>query len=364
MSEAQNNTILKTLQAENAILDAETQRQQYLRALKARLLFDASIEHPEPENLLRIGDNGILPLADISMIAGKAKAGKSYVSSILIASVLGCTDFGFYATRSDAKVLYYDTEQQDANIGRIQRRVHRLCGWKVNENNPRFQVYPMRGEEVKDRFVYIRDLIELERPQLVIIDGIADLIFDYNDVRESMNIITQILALCSLYHVAILPVLHENKSKEDNNMKGHLGTMSLQKCVSLFTVTKSNGRFTVTNTESRNRVIDDWSFVIGEDGLPKTVESLQMERAADKEAKKIEDLKFMLSNVFLSSDDRYLYSELRAKIVQVIGCSPQTAERRIKQASEGKILRCEGGIYTLPEPTPEPPPQQSEVSNN
>ncbi len=352
MSEAQEATIL-AIQAENAILDAETQRQQYLRALKARLMFDASKEHSEPDFLIMYGDNGTFALGDLTMKTGKSKSGKTYSWSIMAAAVLGCTDFGFKPTRPDAKVLYFDTEQQEANVARIQRRVHRLLGWDVKVNNPRFQVYPLRGEEVPNRFTYICDLIELERPQLVVIDGIADLIFDYNDVRESMNLITKLLSLCSAYNVAILGILHENKGKEDRNMKGHLGTMALQKCASLFTVTKSNGKRIVTNTESRNRPIDDWAFVIDDDGMPKSVESLQASREADKVAKKIEDLKFTLSNIFVSPGDRFMYSELSKKLMDVIGVSIATAKRYISEANKLGIIELSGGIYTLHEPTQE-----------
>ena len=344
--------------AEHAILDKETQRQEYLANLKARLMFDASKEHTPPDFLIkeRNGDNGALPLADITMFTGKSKAGKSQGWSIFAASVLGCTDFGFIPTRADAKVIYYDTEQQDANVAIIQRRVHRLMGWDTKENNPRFQIYPLRGEERVNRYQYVADLIELERPQLVVIDGIADLIFDYNDVRESMNLITKLLALCSSYNVAIVGILHENKGKEDRNMKGHLGTMALQKCASLFTVTKDGDKRIVSNTESRNRPIDDWAFVIGEDGLPRTIENLQASREADKEAKEIDKLKFMVANVFTSSEDRFAYSELKRKIIAIMGVSARTAEYRIKDATEAKIISLSGGIYTLPEPTPEHPP--------
>ena len=312
-----------------------------------------SDEYPDPENLLQYGENGTLPMGEITAIAGKAKTGKSFAVSILVASVLGCTDFAFIPDRENAKVLYFDTEQGDCYVARIIRRIHRLLGWDIRTDNPQLIPYKLREQPQEERFNFILDKVSEFEPNLIVIDGIADLVFDFNDVRESTEKVVKLLDMCSRFDVAILTVLHENKSKEDRNMKGHLGTMLLQKCASVFHLEKKGNTYTVTNTDCRDRPIDDWAFVIDDDGMPKSVESLQASREADKEAKKIEDLKFMLSNIFVSPDDRFLYSDLRAKIVEVAGCSPQTAERRIKEAFEGKIIERTGGIYALLTPTPQ-----------
>ena len=120
---------------------------------------------------------------------------------------------------------------------------------------------------------------------------------------------------------------------------------------------KHGNEYNVVNTDCRNRPIDDWTFVIGEDGLPRTTDDLQASSEADKEAKKIDELKFMVANVFTPSEDRFTYSELKRKLMAVMGVSARTAEYRIKDATEAKIISLSGGIYTLPEPTPEHPPQ-------
>lgn len=316
-----------------------------------------SDEYPDPENLLAFGDSGTLPMGEITAIAGKAKTGKSFAVSILVASILGCKEFGFITTRESGKVLYFDTEQGDSYVARVIRRIHRLLGWNVREDNPRLIPYKLREMALEERFPFILEKVMEYAPVLIVIDGIADLVFDFNDVRESTEKVVKLLDMCSRCNVAILTVLHENKGKEDRNMKGHLGTMLLRKCASVFHLEKHGNEYNVVNTDCRNRPIDDWAFVIGEDGLPRTTENLQASREADKEAKEIDKLKFMVANVFTPSEDRFTYSELKRKIMAVMGVSARTAEYRIKDATEAKIISLSGGIYSLPEPTPEHPPQ-------
>ena len=84
-------------------------------------------EHPLPEMLIEREGVGTLPLKDITVIAGKAKNGKSFVVSIFIASVLGETDF-FAPIRQNPKVLYFDTEQSDSNVSIVYYRICKLLG--------------------------------------------------------------------------------------------------------------------------------------------------------------------------------------------------------------------------------------------
>lgn len=338
---------VQTILDEHAMLDEQTQRRQYLGNLKKRLLFDVTIDYPEEVELLSIGDNGLLPVEDLTMIAGKSKAGKSYVVSILVASVLGCTDFGFTPTQPDAKVLYFDTEQSDRNIGRIQRRIYKMLGWKMKTPYPQFQIYPILGEEVKIRFEDIADLVELEKPQLVVIDNIADLVYNPNDLGESNEAINQLLFLCHSNHIALLSVLHENKGKEDKNMKGHLGTMALQKCADLFSVNIDGKSRVVSNEASRNKPVDNWAFVIDDKGLPQSIEAMQLSKEADKQENKKKERAFEFANIFASPNDRYKFSELCSKFMKVVGGSEATAKRHILEAKEMGVINLSGGIYTL-----------------
>lgn len=345
MSEAQEATIL-AIQAEHALLDRMSERDPYRIYL--------SDEYPDPENLLQFGDSGTMPKGEITAIAGKAKTGKSFAVSILVASVLGCTDFGFIPSRENAKVLYFDTEQGDSYVARIIRRIHRLLGWDIRTDNPRLIPYKLREQPQEERFNFILDKVSEYEPNLIIIDGIADLVFDFNDVRESTEKVVKLLDMCSRFDVAILTVLHENKSKDDRNMKGHLGTMLLQKCACVFHLEKKGDTYTVTNTDCRNRPIEAFAFLIDDAGLPRTVEAMARQANEAKERMEVEDIRNVLAEIF-AENDSLLYTQIKKAYMEKDSVSEKTAKRRIDRAKELGILVVSGGIYTLRPDTSKPP---------
>lgn len=313
-------------------------------------------EHPLPEMLIEREGVGTLPLKDLTVIAGKAKNGKSFVVSIFVASVLGETDF-FTPIKQNPKVLYFDTEQSDSNVSIVYYRICKMLGIenpKVSRDD--LQFFELRGMEGIDgkspedsRYLYIIDKVMEYQPTAIVIDGIADIMHDPNDEQESKEIIMKLCKLCSSENIALLTVIHENKSKDDQNPRGHLGSELLRKAVSIFHVTKDRdkGTFKVENTECRNRDIDTWSFTINSHGIPEIVETV--DKKAEKEQAKLDDLRMTFADVFRDGRPR-LHTELKNDVMRTCQVSEKTARRRIEDAKEVGILICDGGKYSLPPP--------------
>lgn len=320
--------------------------------------FYAMDEHPLPEMLLEREGVGTLPLKDITVIAGKAKNGKSFVVSIFVASILGETDF-FIPTKENPKVLYFDTEQSDSNVAIIYSRICKLLGREPKQDYEFLKIYELRGMEGMDgksaeesRYLYIIDKVQEESPTAIVIDGIADIMHNPNDEQESKEIVMRLLYLCSENNISLLTVIHENKSKDDQNPRGHLGSELLRKAVSIFHVTKDRGKgtFTVENTECRNRDIDIWSFTINSHGIPEIVETV--DKQAEREAAKLDDLRMTFADVFRDGETR-LYTRLSNDLMRLCNVSVATAKRKIKEATESGVIICEGGKYSLPPPKTE-----------
>ena len=229
---------------------------------------DLTKDYQEPRYTLKNSGTGTIPRGDIQAIKAKSKNGKSFLCSILIASMLGCTDFGFTGTEANACVLYVDTEQNERNTAKLAKRVHALLGWGRGTNHAEFHAYSLRKVDAAQRLLRIRRGIMAHHPTAVFIDGIADLIQDFNDVGQSTRVINELLRLSAENDCAIICVLHTNKAKDDNGMKGHLGTMLLQKASDVFEVKKNGSTFNVTETDCRNLPIDDFAFVIDGHGIP------------------------------------------------------------------------------------------------
>ena len=159
-------------------------------------------------------------------------------------------------------------------------------------------MYALRPFTSEDKMKSMKELIKDFQPDIVFIDGIVDIMCNFNDVEESKKVIDELMRMStkeeSGKNLSIVCVLHTNKATEDHNMRGHLGTMLTQKAGTVLEVTKNkNGIFTVSNTESRNKEVPDWSFCFDNNGdivdttemVKQMTKEQEMKREAEKKAK-------------------------------------------------------------------------------
>ena len=97
----------------------------------------------------------------------------------------------------DEKVLYFDTEQEEDDVVEAAERIHMMLGWDINDDNDRFGVYYLGDTPRKERYKYIENEIKTVKPAAVFIDGIADLIYNFNDLVEANSIIENLIHLAT-----------------------------------------------------------------------------------------------------------------------------------------------------------------------
>jgi hypothetical protein len=71
---------------------------------------------------------------------------------------------------------------------------------------------------------------------ILYLDGLLDLIIDYNDVRESRQVINWLKKITAVYKILIVGVIHTGK--KENNTLGHFGSMIDRYCQSVLRVEK------------------------------------------------------------------------------------------------------------------------------
>lgn len=309
---------------------------------------DLSKEYPPVDFLLEHKGVGILPRGELIAVAGKAKSGKSYMLSLLTAALLGCEDIlsSFTALCPGVKILLCDTEMHSSNVAERARKTLRAAGLNALQSHPNYKILSLRELSHEERFNAIEEAIKSIKPDIVIIDGVVDLLADFNSVEESKTCVGRLMRLSSQNKCAIVSVLHENKSAIDNNMRGHLGTELTNKCSEVYSVkhdTKA-GHYTVEQTMCRNRPAGNWAFVIDEGGMP---EIIALETPESKASKKDREELNTFADIF-SDSDSMTHTELVAEYMERAGVAKPTAARHVSGWVKRGELQKANGLYTMP----------------
>ena len=263
-------------------------------SIKEQFVIDGSIDYPDPEYLIRIGDTPTLPKGNLVAVSAKWKNGKTFFCNIIAGIFLGSDKFrGCENLIKQGKVRFFDTEQARNDTARILKTI-----WAITpeDRHGDIEVSCLRDADIAtedssegiSRYDFVKRTIEIEHPDLVIVDGIADLIYNYNDVIESQMMVTKLATLANKHNCCIVVVMHQNKSMQDKTMKGHIGTMLYQKCSDVFQVEKHGTIFQVSHPVSRHRQSVGLVFKLDENAIPTdgTADRQQQLENENKEAER------------------------------------------------------------------------------
>lgn len=311
-------------------------------------VLDLSLPINEPKFLFSIGGIPTIPRAELIGIKGRAKMGKSQFEYLLISVMLAGLSRGNIKPLLDKyKILLFDTEQSQASLKKCCQRALKYAGLPIDKNDVRFIPFFMRPLSIDERKQAIENAVREEHPDIIFIDGVRDLLQDFNSLEQSGNLIQWLLRLTAEYGCTIVSVLHQNKAKDDGNMRGHLGTELLNKLTDCFEVSKKDGKFIVSCTDSRNIQCPDIAFSIDANG------EFREEVASDdnKLCARVEEIKRILRTCF-NTKSKMTYTELTKSYVMEAAVSGRTAQRAIKEAKDNDFLSVKGDYYTIREQTP------------
>jgi len=257
----------------------DPQQADRLRRLEARRI-TPDTQIPPREFLFTMFGIPCFPRGELVALTGKEKSGKTFVTSLLM--TLCVRDEALSLRRNVSArlaVLWYDTEQseestQEILVGRIGRMLTDPEGRLPFDGEDRwmdsFHVFNVRAESWSDRLPLLETAIGSCHPDLVILDGIRDLVDDINDGVLSQSVVERLMHLASDSACCIVCVLHQNKSGEDHNLRGWIGTELTYKSFEVYECVKDADRiFSLQQTRTRKYdIIDKMRYVVDSNGLP------------------------------------------------------------------------------------------------
>jgi len=253
---------------------------ELLRLDATRITSDSDAQ--EEVFLFRLSGTPCFPRGDLTTVTGPAKSGKTFFLSMLMACGVRGRVLSLERIREEPlRVLWYDTEQSRYTTKRIL--VERIGGLLDDgareegglEPSPfpdgQYYAFNVRDRTPQERIDYLELAVQTYRPDICVIDGIADLLEDINSGPDSVRLMQQLLVLATTYDCNITTVIHLNRSGEKLNLRGWLGTVMVQKSYEVFNcdrVPRSHA-FTATLTFSRHFSLDEaLCYAVDDRGLP------------------------------------------------------------------------------------------------
>ena len=325
-----------------------------------------------PRYTLRRFDVSFANVGELHIISGKPGHGKTGLMSILIASILcgkyGNTEYALQSERPRPIVLYIDTEQGKDDTIAFKNRVCTMAGLDYTKPIEQFKILRLREtESAQDRWRKILKSVWMVRPTDIFLDGVLDVVKDYNDQVECQPIVRKCMNLADHFDSSFWVVLHENPMVD--KLVGVLGSIFQRKVAEIFTLRKvkqselkQNERdsslppiyFVVKQVKARGRDVDDWKFeymlnaagwgipseINAPENLPEPESAKKDNRPTDEEVKEA---------VMVIGHDTLSKTSLRQKICGKMGCGSARAGYFIELGIALGYLLKDGDKYAASE---------------
>ena len=214
--------------------------QQKLCALEVHNVEDEE----EPQAMFRINGVEVLPKQSVGLVAGQRKNGKSNFAGVLMAACVAknhCLFDGAVRCLPEEPVtaLYVDTEQPRRDARRMLRRMMCSAGYDRSESwdEHGITVISLKDIALEERLKAVEGAVQCYRPDIVIIDGLADLLRTINDENESRMLWQFLDLIACQMNCVVIGMLHQNH--QSTKVGGWAGTQGVKKATDIFEVKKN-----------------------------------------------------------------------------------------------------------------------------
>ena len=338
---------------------------------KDRITVDKEL--PPMEFLLKLFDVPCCPRGELVAFTGKAKSGKTFVMSMMMAAASAAEALAFRRTTLEPlQVLWIDTEQSDQSTqdilrnrlipmvissppklggarGGLKERTDSLVQTTPPAGTPPrsggetfpeylYDIFNVRTESWQERMPLLMAAIDLCRPDLVILDGVRDLVDDINNGQLAHDVTERLMRVAQQARCCIVCVIHQNKATEDRTLRGSIGTELTNKAFEVYECEKMMPSRTFVLTQKLTRkydITDSLYFTVDDRGLPHQVGA----SATTTQSQSKPDASLLFRQV-LAGHERLSGDELRSKVMAMAGMTSFKAYGLLleKVLKEGIIL--------------------------
>jgi len=242
---------------------------------KLRITRDKDL--PQMQFLFRIFGKPCFPRGELVAVTGKAKSGKTLFTSMLMACCV-CDEVLQVQRPFDEvdgswvchpiRCLWYDTEQSEQSTQDILK--NRIL--QFADNPDFYDVFNVRSLGYDERLRLFEKAVLKYQPDLVLLDGVRDLLADINDGVKAQEIVERLMRLAQETGCCLVCVIHQNKGAEDRNLRGWIGTELMNKAFEVYSCekVKPENIFMVEQTHTRKYDLDKLMFfrMDNETGMP------------------------------------------------------------------------------------------------
>jgi len=303
-------------------------------------------------NKVPLGTQGNL----LGITGGEGTGKSSYVGSLLAGTLRKTEKTDTLGTNilpneNGKAVLLYDTEQSEIqlykNISNILKRA------KSEKMPDFFKAYCLTSISRKERMQAIvqsmdKFYYQFSGVQMVVIDGIADLVRCANDEAESVGIIDELYRLAGIYKTCIVCVLHfiPNGLK----LRGHLGSELQRKAAAILSIEKDESPqiSVVKALKVRDGSPLDVPLIQFSWDREKGMHAYLGEKPKEEKEKRKETELIGIARTLFSRQKFYAYADLCSNIQNILDVKERTAKNYVRfMRDKGIIAKDEENNYEL-----------------
>ena len=153
---------------------ADEQERERLRKILGDTRIRTDTVVPDLDYALEVDGTGFFARRDIHAVKAKAKAGKTTTLKVFIAALLMGVIFRVKSLLEDARIVFFDTEQNRKDTKSILDDVVAMTGLSTEVIDSQVTLHSLRRVDREDLLPLLRQALEDEKPDVVFVDGTDD----------------------------------------------------------------------------------------------------------------------------------------------------------------------------------------------